>query len=75
MSELLSDRYCEGYCYDGGKGKFSDCSGCEIYPLEARITALEGILDAISDMEGQEGMTDAKFARNTLKLINHGVVL
>jgi hypothetical protein len=46
---------------------------CPSY-MSGRITALEGILDAISDMEGQEGMTDAKFARNTLKLIEHGVV-
>lgn len=34
----LSDKYCEGWCKDdGGKGKFNDCTGCEIAELEAEL--------------------------------------
>ena len=33
---------------------------------------LNGILDAISNMEGEEGMTDYKFAKSTLLIIAHG---
>jgi hypothetical protein len=43
----LSDKYCEGYCAEGGKGQFDDCTGCEIYGLERRCHGYSELLMAV----------------------------
>jgi len=40
--------------------------------LEEENFRLRAILDAVMSMEGEEGMTDAKFSEKTLSLIIHG---
>ena len=42
----------------------------EIEALHARILSMETVLEFIENMEGQEGMTDALFAKKTLALIH-----
>ena len=55
----------------------SECTGCGQMTMDTtdrcgtcrdgdEIARLEGILLSIADMEGEEGMTDAKFVEQTL---------
>ena len=52
----LSDKYCEGYCKEtGGRGKFKDCTGCDIAELEQQINKWQEVYKvqtaAIAELE------------------------
>ena len=36
---MLSDEYCEGWCADGCKGSWEDCTGCAIHKIESQLSA------------------------------------
>ncbi|MBU8540854.1 ead/Ea22-like family protein [Falsiroseomonas tokyonensis] len=40
--ERYGERYCEGWCHDGGAGCFTDCGGCEAWAALASPGAGDG---------------------------------